>query len=586
MARGVAKGDKVLIHSENCPGDGAVLVRLRPRRRRRAVTTNTRSVGAELEYFAQHTRCVAAITQPQFATLVTENAPGLKWVAVTEDDSGAPAADGEAVEGLVPFADLFGDAATLPERPAEPMLPAGIMFTSGTTSRPKAVVHTHANAVWASRNGPVNIDLRTDDVYLVYLPFFHVNAQSWSIWSTLGAGATVVLQPKYSASRFWEVVQRHGVTHISVIPFVFKGIADQPVPEHTIRVGVFGLTMPVIEGWLGFKLTTSWGMTETVIHATRNDFHQHYPDGTMGRPSPGYEFLVVDNDTGEVCAPGEIGELWVRGTRGIQLFLEYFDNDEANAKSFTDDGWFKTGDNVTMSADGYLYFRDRDKDALKVGGENVSAREVEDVCRQVPGIADIAVVGQKHDFLDQVAVAFVVPGAGRARRPAAADHRPLRLAARRLQDARAPSTSSTSSRPPRWTRWPRTSSARWPTRGSSRPERGGRQAVSIAGRRLEPEVLDRLLPQLVLLHLAGDRHRELVHELHVARHLVVGDAAPAERADVVLGGRGPRLEADRGQELLAVALVGHADDLHVEHRGVGVAGTPRSPGGRCSRRRG
>ena len=103
----------------------------------------------------------------------------------------------------------------------------------------------------------------------------------------------------------------------------------------------------------------------------------------------------------------------MRGTRGIQLFLEYFDNDEANAKSFTEDGWFKTGDNVTMSADGYLYFRDRDKDALKVGGENVSAREVEDVCRQVPGIADIAVVGQKHDFLDQVA-----GGLRRARRRA------------------------------------------------------------------------------------------------------------------------------------------------------------------------
>ena len=86
------------------------------------------------------------------------------------------------------------------------MLPAGIMFTSGTTSRPKAVVHTHANAIWASRTGPVNIDIRTDDVYLVYLPFFHVNAQSWSIWSTLGVGGTVVLQPKFSASRFWEVV--------------------------------------------------------------------------------------------------------------------------------------------------------------------------------------------------------------------------------------------------------------------------------------------------------------------------------------------------------------------------------------------
>jgi crotonobetaine/carnitine-CoA ligase len=408
--RGVVKGDKVLIHAENCPEAvlswyACALIGAT------GVTTNTRSVGAELEYFAQHTRAVAAITQPQFAQLVVENAPGLKWVAVTPDDSGIPAT-ADPVDGTVAFADLHGDGDALPDRPAEPMLPVGIMFTSGTTSRPKAVVHTHANAVWASRLGPQNIDMRTDDVYLVYLPFFHVNAQSWSIWTTLGVGGTVVLQPKYSASRFWEVVQRHGVTHISVIPFVFKGIADQPVPEHTIRVGAFGLTMPVIESWLGFKLTTSWGMTETVIHATRNVFDQHYPDGTMGRPTPGYEFLVVDADSGEICAPGEIGELWVRGTRGIQLFLEYFDNDEANAKAFTEDGWFRTGDNVTLSEDGFFYFRDRDKDALKVGGENVSAREVEDVCRQVPGIADIAVVGQKHDFLDQVAVAFVVPAPG------------------------------------------------------------------------------------------------------------------------------------------------------------------------------
>jgi crotonobetaine/carnitine-CoA ligase len=117
----------------------------------------------------------------------------------------------------------------------------------------------------------------------------------------------------------------------------------------------------------------------------------------------------VNNETGEICAPGEIGELWVRGRRGIQLFLEYLDNDEANAKAFTADGWFKTGDLVTLSEDGFFYFKDRDKDALKVGGENVSAKEVEDVCRMVPGIADVAVVGQKHDFLGQVAVAFVIP---------------------------------------------------------------------------------------------------------------------------------------------------------------------------------
>ncbi len=132
----------------------------------------------------------------------------------------------------------------VPSREPEPMAPVGIMFTSGTTSRPKAVVHTHANALWASRVGPLNIDMRGDDTYLIYLPFFHVNAQSWSTWSTLGAGGTIVLQPKFSSSRFWEVVMKHDVTHISLIPFVFKALAGQAMPAHKLKVGVFGLVMP------------------------------------------------------------------------------------------------------------------------------------------------------------------------------------------------------------------------------------------------------------------------------------------------------------------------------------------------------
>jgi len=176
-------------------------------------------------------------------------------------------------------------------------------------------------------------------------------------------------------------------------------------------------------------------MTETVTHATRNQLAQDYPAGTMGRPTPGYEFLVVNPETGEISPPGEIGELWVRGRRGIQLFLEYADNPEANAKAFTEDGWFKTGDLVSLSPDGFFFFKDRDKDALKVGGENVSAKEVEDVCRSVPGIADVAVVGQKHEFLNQVAVAFVIPAPGAP--PDLAD-RILKACAERLAGFKCP----------------------------------------------------------------------------------------------------------------------------------------------------
>lgn len=408
-ARGIRKGDKVLIHSDNCPEMvlawyacawvGAC-----------AVTTNTRSVGGEIEYFAEHAQVVAAITQPQYAAQVAANAKRIRWLAVTADNSGE-AADTEQLrhDGLA-FDSLYGDAEAAPERPAEPMLPAGIMFTSGTTSRPKAVVHTHANALWAARIGPDNLNLQPGDVYLAFLPFFHVNAQSWAFWSALGAGTAVVLQPRFSASRFWDVVQRHRVTHVSLIPFVFKAIGAQPVPEHSLKVLVLGIVWKEIENWLNARILACWGMTETVIHATRSDFFKSWPQGSIGKPTPGYQFAIVDPDTGALCDEGEIGELWLRGTRGVQLFLEYYDNPEANAKSFTEDGWFKTGDLVKLGPEGDFFYCDRDKDALKVGGENVSARQVEEVCMQVGGIGEIAVVSRSHPMLDMVPVAFVIKG--------------------------------------------------------------------------------------------------------------------------------------------------------------------------------
>jgi crotonobetaine/carnitine-CoA ligase len=121
--------------------------------------------------------------------------------------------------------------------------------------------------------------------------------------------------------------------------------------------------------------------------------------------------MVVNHEAGRPAEVGEIGELWIRGVRGISVFAEYLDNPEANEKMFTPDGWCRTGDMVRLEADGNVFYTDRDKDALKVGGENVSAREVEDVCRTVPGIDDIAVVAKSHEMLDMVPVAFVIRNA-------------------------------------------------------------------------------------------------------------------------------------------------------------------------------
>lgn len=405
--RGVGVGDMVLIHAENCP-EAVIAWYACARIGAVAVTTNTRSVAAEVNYFITHTGCVGAITQPKFASLVAEAGPDLGWIVVTDDNSGVPADADELDHGREPFSALEGDVADVPERPADPMLPAGILFTSGTTSKPKAVVHTHANALWAAKVNPVNIDFRPDDVYLASLPFFHVNTQSWAIWTVLGTGGTVVLQPKFSASRFWPVIAQYGVTHISLIPFVIKAAFEQGIPEdHTVRVGVFGLIMPVLEQFMNMRIVAAYGMTELVTHCIRDNPYESYPELAMGKPAPGYEVLIVKED-GELAGVGEMGEIWVRGIRGVTVCLEYLGNDEANNKFFTDDGWCRTGDIVQVLDDGNIVYRDRDKDALKVGGENVSAREVEDCIRQVPGLEDIAVVAKSHEMLDMVAVAFVI----------------------------------------------------------------------------------------------------------------------------------------------------------------------------------
>lgn len=408
--RGVGVGDMVLVHAENCP-EAVLAWYACARVGAVAVTTNTRSVAAEVNYFITHTGCVGAITQPKYAALVAEAGPDLGWVVVTDDNSGEAPEDGQRDHGFDPFSSLEGDAADAPERERDPLLPAGILFTSGTTSKPKAVVHTHANMLWAAKVNPTNIDLGADDVYLASLPFFHVNTQSWAIWSVLGVGGTVVLQPKFSASRFWPVIEKHAVTHISLLPFVIQTALEQGVPEdHTVRVGVFGLVMPVLDQMLGMRVVAAYGMTELVTHCIHSNPFEQYPEMAMGKVSPGYEFLIVTED-GRLAEVDEMGELWIRGIRGVSVCQEYYGNPEATEKFFTDDGWARTGDIVRLLEDGNIRYCDRDKDALKVGGENVSAREVEDAIRAagVP-LADIAVVAKSHERLDMVPVAFAIKG--------------------------------------------------------------------------------------------------------------------------------------------------------------------------------
>ena len=235
------------------------------------------------------------------------------------------------------------------------------------------------------------------------------------------------------------------------MPFVMGalGSPDRPT-EHTLRVGVFGLIMPDLDQMFGIDVYAAYGMTETVTHCDhRQAVGAAARRARWATSRPGYEIAVVDKDTGELCAEGETGELWMRGTRGIQLFLEYYDNDEANAKAF-EDGWFKTGDMVKMGAGGNVFYQERDKDLLKVGGENVSAKEVEDLDRRPSRrCRPVAVVGKQHEFLergrggvrDHRRRATTTDDVARRR-----DHRDLHATTWPTSRCRARSTSSRSSR--------------------------------------------------------------------------------------------------------------------------------------------
>ncbi|MES1990011.1 MAG: AMP-binding protein [Pseudomonadota bacterium] len=434
-ARGVKAGERVLVHLDNCPETliawyacahlGAV-----------AVTTNARSVADELDYFSSHAGTVGAITQPKFAALVQASCKPIKWLVVTENDNGTPS-DAVLPKGAEPFSSLYADA-PLPLRPADPDINIGVQYTSGTTSRPKGVVWTHANALWGAKMCAVNEELTGDDVHLVYLPLFHTNAQSYSVLSTLWVGGTIVVQPRFSASRFWPVSLKHRCTWTSMVPFCLRALAEHPVPEkHHYRLWGNGVASLPSDAHFRVRTIGWWGMTETITHGIVSDVHVPAPAMAIGKPSTAYEIAIV-NDDGTPTPVGETGALLIRGIPGLSLFKEYLNNPDATDASFDENGFFITGDRVQLLADGYIRFADRDKDMLKVGGENVAASEIERVVMTVGGIQECAVVARKDKMLDEVPVAFLLVPGGEAAAPADLKEKVMAACRQGLADFKVP----------------------------------------------------------------------------------------------------------------------------------------------------
>jgi carnitine-CoA ligase len=419
--RGVERGDAVLLLLENSPAFlfcwfacarlGAV-----------AIDTNTRYAADELHHALQLTGAVGAITHEHYLDRLTDSGIDLGWVATIDGDTGT-------------CPTLHGAPATVPIPSPDPGAPLCVQFTSGTTSRPKAVLFTHANALWGGRVGAAHARFAPDDVVLVYGPLFHTQALSWQTLSTFWVGGTVVLLPKFTASRFWEISLRHRCTQTAVLGIMLQTLGDQDVPDHQYRAWQFGMERPELAERFGVRLFNAWGMTEVVTQPIINDYDFPGDLGAIGRAALEYQVRVARED-GTDASVGEAGDLLIGGVRGLSLFTEYLNDPVATAEAFDERGYFRTGDRVVSLPSGALQFVSRAKDMLKVGGENVAAGEIERVLLAVPGITSAAVVGRPDRILDEVGVAFVTVTADADHDVVIADA--LAACAARLADFKVP----------------------------------------------------------------------------------------------------------------------------------------------------
>ncbi|MDB5617009.1 AMP-binding protein [Tardiphaga sp.] len=437
VKRGIRPGDFILIHLDNCIEAmlswfacaelGAI-----------AVTTNTRSAAAELEYFAGHCGAVAAITQPSYAELVAANGKSLRWIAVTSHDAGAEPAAIDMPAAAERFDALFADSADRPRRATDPQAHCSVQYTSGTTSRPKAVLWTHANALWGGKVNAAHQDLHKSDVHMAYLPLFHTNALAYSVLATLWVGGSCVIQPRFSARRFWSAAAEHRATWLSTIGFCLKALLEHDIPKHhSFRLWGTAFGDPPAFRAFGIPIIGWWGMTETISHGIIGEVDQPNTPMAIGRPATEYT-LRVTHDDGTPVRPGETGNLSLLGVPGLSLFKEYLHNEKATRESFDEHGYFLTGDRVTLLDHGFLKFGDRSKDMLKVGGENVAASEIEQVVITVPGVREAAVVGMKHAMLDEVPVVFIIPQANVAQATAALHDSVMAACRRALADFKVP----------------------------------------------------------------------------------------------------------------------------------------------------
>jgi acyl-CoA synthetase (AMP-forming)/AMP-acid ligase II len=305
-----------------------------------------------------------------------------------------------------------------------------IIYTSGTTGKPKGCLLTHGNLIANAQQISEWMGFGPDDRLLTVMPLFHMNAVSVTTMTALYAGGSTVVAPKFSASRFWEIIEKYQITSFGSVATMlsmllakgcqgsaaggqnersdnleasdrrqmhtslrFAMCGSAPVPAEVLKNFEETFGVPVIEGY---------GLSESTCRSTFNPPNENRRPGSCGLPI-GNEMRVVDDEGNEVPY-GTLGEIVLRGPN---IFKGYFKNEEATAEAFRG-GWFHTGDIGYRDSEGFFYIADRKSDMIIRGGENIYPREIDDLLYTHPAVAHAAVIGVPDELYGEEVAAFVV----------------------------------------------------------------------------------------------------------------------------------------------------------------------------------
>ncbi len=408
---GVSRGDRVAILAANHP-DYLVLLYACARLGAVLVPLNWRLAVPELLYILSDALVKALVVEQSFAGVVAPLRQAISGVRIVGLDFSPP-------EGT-PFSDLLqaagGDGRAQHVDTACPLL---IVYTSGTTGRPKGAVLRQQALIWNAAMSQHMHDMSADDHVLTVLPMFHVGGLNIQTTPALQLGATVTLHSRFAPSPTLATIGRERPTLIVLVPATIEAMISHPAWETTrldslraVSTGSTQVPQRLVDAFVrrGVPVLQVYGSTETspIAVYTRLSGDWRRP-GSTGLPGLVCDARVVAND-GRDAAAGEPGEVIVRGPN---VLTEYWRNAAATADALRG-GWLHTGDIGTRDADGHFYIHDRKQNLIISGGENVYPAEVERVLHEHPAVAEAAVVGFPDEKWQEIPVACIV------RRPATA----------------------------------------------------------------------------------------------------------------------------------------------------------------------